>query len=435
MSDVELTRPEVPRERSPPFSVIAEDSCKVPESKIKVTKSDDNEEDTTAENDLLTTFVPLLISMKILGIGLSLSDGSMKKHSCPLTLDCTWKLLIALLMLTYAGHLAISELTWGMSVDTVSNVVTTSSALVVYVSMHKSANCLGSTLRKLTEDGGLETNSSPRERGIFLVTFGAWAMQGLTIVSKLARCYAEGSDSAAADCLRGNETVCTNPAAVVNLAEVAVRYGLVRGSVWMSMLLAYYMLVNIDAKLKRLNMALFQLQPPELNKESLGYYRRTHCLLCRAIKVVDTSFSVCSFAWYTHSITETLASVDQLIAFVSGDLWCLPFRVFVALNAMCLPSLMLFTSEAAHCASKQARDSVVLLSQRSAEMHQPEMYEQINATLNSFRRGAATVHCCRVWPLGRAGGLLALLTTTVGVGAVALCRPASRAFLRAYMAL
>ncbi|KAL1436603.1 hypothetical protein MTO96_049506 [Rhipicephalus appendiculatus] len=203
----------------------------------------------------------------------------------------------------------------------------------------------------------------------------------------------------------------------------------------MSMLLAYYMLVHIESKLKALNMALFHLQTPKLTNESLCSFRRTHNVLCRTIKVVDASFSVCSIAWYTHSIAETLASVDQFISFVSGDIWCVPFRVCVALNAVCLLALMLFTSEAAHCASKQARNSVVLLAQRSAEMQQPEMYEQINATINSFRRGAATVHCCRVWPLCRASGLLAFFVAVVGVGALALCRPASRAFLQPYFTL
>ncbi|KAL1436602.1 hypothetical protein MTO96_049505 [Rhipicephalus appendiculatus] len=91
--------------------------------------------------------------------------------------------------------------------DLASNVITTSSALVVYVTMHKSAKSLGSTLRKLTED----TDRAPPERGIFIVTFGAWAMQGLTVVSKLARCYTESAgDSAAADCLRGGTTPCAH---------------------------------------------------------------------------------------------------------------------------------------------------------------------------------------------------------------------------------
>ncbi|KAH6928969.1 hypothetical protein HPB50_022346 [Hyalomma asiaticum] len=417
-------RPDAPKDLPQPFSVINEDSREETKPDVK------EEEEKNEESDPLTTFVPLLISMKILGIGLSLSDGSGKKGMCPLTLECIWKLMIAVVMLTYAGYSSIAGVT-SSALDSVSNAVTTSSAFVVYVSMHKSAKSLGSTLRKLTEDSG----RAPPERGIFLVTFGAWAMQGLTVVSKLARCYTEASDSAAADCIRGNDTLCTHPAAVVNLMEVTVRYGLLRGNVWMSMLLAYFMLVHIESKLKVLNTALFQLNTPKLSNESLCFFRRTHSVLCRTIKVVDASFSVCSIAWYMHAIAETLASVDQFISFVSDDLWCVPFRVCVAFNAVCLMSLMLFTSEAAHCASKQARSSVVLLAQRSAEMQQPEMYEQINATLNSFRRGAATVHCCRVWPLCRASGLLALCVATAGVGALALYRPTSRAFLQPYFTL
>ncbi|KAK8772962.1 hypothetical protein V5799_012504, partial [Amblyomma americanum] len=136
-------------------------------------------------------------------------------------------------------------------------------------------------------------------------------------------------------------------------------------------------------------------------------------------------------------MVETLASVDQFIAFAPGDLWCLPFRVSVALNAVCLLALMLGTSEAAHSASKKARDSVVVLAQRSAEMpiHQPDMYEEINATLNSFRRDAVMLHCCRVWPLNRASGLLAFVVTLVGVVALVTHRPVNREYFRPHFAL
>ncbi|KAH8021336.1 hypothetical protein HPB51_015326 [Rhipicephalus microplus] len=421
MKDSELMRPEAPKELPQPFTVISDES-------IKAEKQDAIEEEKNEENDLLATFVPIFISMKILGIGLSLSDGSAKNGSCPRTLGCAWKLLIATVMLTYVGYSVVMAVP-SSGMDLVSNVITTSSALVVYVTMHKSGESLGSTLRKLTED----TERAPPERGIFIVTFGAWAMQGLTVVSRLARCYTEAGDSAAADCLRGNDTLCTQPAVVANFMEVMVRYGLLRGSIWMSMLLAYYMLVHIESRLKALNVAFFHTK--KLSNESLRSFRRTHNVLCRTIKVVDASFSVCSIAWYTHSIAETLASVDQFISFVSDDIWCVPFRVCVALNAVCLLALMLFTSEAAHCASKQARNSVVLLAQRSAEMQQPEMYEQINATINSFRRGAITVHCCRVWPICRASGLLAFFVAVVGISVLALWRPRSRAFLQPYFTL
>lgn len=136
-------------------------------------------------------------------------------------------------------------------------------------------------------------------------------------------------------------------------------------------------------------------------------------------------------------MVETLATADQFIAFASGDLWCLPFRVSVAVNAACLLAMMVATSEAAHRASKGAQESVVLLAQRSAELpaYQPEMYEQINATLNSFRHGAVTVHICRVWPLNRASGLVAVATTVAAVVALTQHRPRSREFLWPYFAL
>ncbi|KAK8767313.1 hypothetical protein V5799_005905 [Amblyomma americanum] len=483
MSDSVLGRRDAPKEISTPFTVIAEEPRNTEEKATTATKLEpedseaDQSEDTADEKDLLTSFVPLLISMNILGIGLSLPEeysvrDIKKRKPCPLTLYCVWKLLVASVMLTYVGYFVAREMTeitnkrrWVVSLDAVSNVITMVSALVVQASMHKASDTLGRMLQKLGEDTDMDFAGRVRETEgpplaprtpsssgskIFFVTFGTWAMQGLTVVSKLARCYSQPpagqTDSAidggagtvdAADCLRGNGTLCSSPTAVVNFTEVAVRYGLLRGTVWMSMLLAYYSLVSIEARLKNLNVDLFLLPPPKLGSEALRTFRRTHSVLCRTLKVVDASFSVCSIAWYAHCMVETLASVDQFIAFGPGDLWCLPFRVSVALNAVCLLALMLGTSEAAHSASKKARDSVIVLAQRSAEMpiHQPDMYEEINATLNSFRRDAVTLHCCRVWPLNRASGLLAFLVTMAGVAVLAQHRPASREFLRPHFAL
>ncbi|KAH9382012.1 hypothetical protein HPB48_022093 [Haemaphysalis longicornis] len=420
--------------------------------------------------------------MKILGIGMSLSEDVddrdfRKKRSCPLSLDCVWKLVVAAVAMTYVGYFTVDQISaasskgqWNVSLDTVSNIVTMASALIVYFSMHQNAATLGRMLRKLSDDTDVQIGSRIRETEdgpppsstppgtasngshTFFVTFGAWALAGLAVVSKLARCYVVptikhsdtnveegvvGEAMAAADCLRGNGTLCANPAAVVNLTEVTVRYGLLRGVLWMSMLLAYYTFDNIAGKLKGLNVNLFVLPSQRLDSETVRSFRCKHNALCRILKVADASLGACSVAWYLHCMVDTLATADQFIAFASGDLWCLPFRVSVAVNAVCLLAMLVSTSEAAHRASKGAQESVVVLAQRSAELpaYQPEMYEQINATLNSFRRGAVTVHICRVWPLNRASGLVAVTTTVAAVVALTQYRPRSREFLRPYFAL
>ncbi|KAH9382004.1 hypothetical protein HPB48_022563 [Haemaphysalis longicornis] len=432
MGEDVFVRPDAPKESSPLFTVIDEEPPKAKQKDTVATNLpiDDNDEEQSEEagdeKNFLTSLVPLLISMKIWGIGMSLSEtlttaiSERRGHA-----RCHWTALEA------GGGCSGDDVRWLLyrrpdicgqqqrtvecALDTVSNIVTMASALIVYFSMHQNAATLGRMLRKLSDDTDVEIGSHIRETEdgtppsstppgtasngshTFFVTFGAWALAGLAVVSKLARCYVVptikhsdttsregvvGEAMAAADCLRGNGTLCANPAAVVNLTEVTVRYGLLRGVLWMSMLLAYYTFDNIAGKLKGLNFNLFVLPSQRLDSKTVRSFRCKHNALCRILK--------CSVAWYLHCMVDTLATADQFIAFASGDLWCLPFRVSVAVNAACLLAMLVSTSEAAHRASKGAQESVVVLAQRSAELSglPAGMYEQINATLNSFRRGA-----------------------------------------------
>lgn len=454
-------RPDVPRHATPLFTLSVDDSAPVKPQETKpedvsedgLKKELDDSEDTNG--DLLTDFVPLLISMKVLAIGLSNcedSGGSPKKlRPCSVSFSGAWRISMILVVLAYTCYFMVQRCQiflagqHSVTLDVVSNAVTIVSALVTYISIYRSASSLGAMLRKLAEHTleGAEHKKPIFNTGsrIFFLAFGFWSLQGVAVVSKLSRCHSEAFrtdyDEAAADCLRGNDTLCSSPSTVFNIAQLTVRYAVLRGIVWISMLFAYYALVSVRYRLKQLNLSIFHLPTKQVTAEAIRYVRRSHSVFCRMIKVMDASFGTCVIFWYFHCVTEILSCTDQFIDFSIEDIWCVPFKSTVGLNVVCLFAMMVAVAEAAHSVSANAKGTIVILAQRSAELptYQPEFYEHINAVLNSFRSEAASIRCCKMWALDRAFGWLAIFCTTIGLVGLLYLRPQSRHYLEAYFTL
>ncbi|CAN7942540.1 unnamed protein product [Ixodes hexagonus] len=454
-------RPDAPKIIAPLFTLNVDDPAftKGPEALQTITEDTHETEsgDLSEDEGLLTDFVPLLISMKILGIGVSnVEDTSDEKKprqgKCHVSLDFAWRALLSIIILVYASYFVIDQSRRAIAgdyiftLDTISHAITILSALVANLSISRSSATLGMMLRKLSEKSPRHTEKETHVFNmgsrIFFLAFGIWALQGLAIASKLSRCHVRKSygikyDETSADCLRGNDTICVRPLSAVDITQLAIRYSVLRCAIWMSMLFAFHTLLGIRLKLKNLNLSVFHCPIKRMDNEALRSLRQSHNILCRMIKLMDATFGACVLFWYLHSVAEILACADQFIDFGVEDIWCVPFKVTVGVNIGFLLVAVAAVAEASHRVSQQARDTVVIVAQRSAELptYQPDIYEHINALLNSFRKEAVSIHCCRMWTLNRASGLVAFSSALLGVASLVYARRTSRHFLESHVAL
>ncbi|CAN7982413.1 unnamed protein product [Ixodes pacificus] len=454
-------RPDVPKTIAPLFTLNVDDPASTKSPEVLQTITEDKHEtdsgDLPEDEGLLTEFVPLLISMKILGIGVSNvedtgDDRKPRRGKCHVSPDSACRAFVTIIILVYASYFVIQESRlaingdYNLTLDTISHTVTIVTALGVNLSIFRGSAVLGTMLRKLSEKSPkhAETVNHVFSMGsrIFFMTFSIWALQGIAVASKLSRChntksYGTKYDEMSADCLRGNDTICSLPSTVVNITQLAIRYPVLRCAIWMSMLFMFHTLLGIRFKLKALNLAVFHCPIKELDNEKLRSLRQSHNMLCRMIKLMDATFGTCIPFWYLHCITEILACANQFIDFGLGEIWCVPFKVTVGFNVGCLLVTVAAIAEAAHRVSQQARDTVVIVAQRSAELptYQPDIYEHINALLNSFRKEAVNISCCRMWALNRASGLVAFISALLALISLVYIRGTSRHFLESHFAL